>query len=817
MEDGEVPDHCFTYDGRLTSFQFAQPVLRRKSNAKGRAPKALAWPHKQLDPNTLARAGFYFEPTQEQPDNTVCFLCQKRIGGWEHGDDPIEEHLRLSPHCGWAIVAAIESGLGDYSMDDPSHPDMMEARKATFAGRWPHEGKRGWKCKTKQLVDAGWKYTPTLDSDDMATCTYCQLALDGWEPADKPMNEHYKRSPDCPFFTLIDQYQQGPAKKTARGKGARASKASRLSSQSVATLASEAPSVMDQTADHEDSVMTTTSVMTAGGTKRGRAKKGTTAKGKKTRGKKDEPVEVLEDRSDEDLPPPPPPKPTRGRKRASDSVEDSVLTNAEAPAPKKRAARGRPSKESKEVDVSVVEPHRDLDMVDAFPAPPVKTKGKNGRGSKAASIRKASAASTASIASLRHAEEDMPDDEALDRQLQADLDRPLSDDDMIAADSDSERKKAPAKGKVQKEGKEYVTATQTQLSGDHAMFDPASAEVDDADMSAELQQLRERMKAEEAETLQPPKKGRKAGTRKASKQTKSSRASRTKQPAPEPESEPEAQAGPATVMKGAPAPAEIFEPDELSFASDATVHKNSTTAAPAPKKRGRPKKNSTQPPPQPMAEDKQPEFAPEPAPIETVDTTQKSSTPDMTALKALPKQKSLAPPPAPEEEPEGLQVPATPTAIISPAPAAKKSAISPSQSPQSSDAENQPPSSKPSNTAVSDRVALGPMTATPMRASPSKRNVNFLHGLQSDQPWTAVELDVVFENLLSGKENAAPGALNGVQLSSPERTMTVEQWIHHNASLAEERLRGECEAMVTTFEGEGGRAMQCLEGLVVES
>lgn len=39
----------------------------------------------------------------------------------------------------------------------------------------------------EQLVDAGWKYTPTSDSDDMATCVYCQLALDGWEPNDKPL------------------------------------------------------------------------------------------------------------------------------------------------------------------------------------------------------------------------------------------------------------------------------------------------------------------------------------------------------------------------------------------------------------------------------------------------------------------------------------------------------------------------------------------------------------------------------------------------------------------------------------------------------
>lgn len=42
-------------------------------------------------------------------------------------------------------------------------------------------------AKSIQLVEAGWKYTPTADSDDMATCTYCSLALDGWEPKDNPL------------------------------------------------------------------------------------------------------------------------------------------------------------------------------------------------------------------------------------------------------------------------------------------------------------------------------------------------------------------------------------------------------------------------------------------------------------------------------------------------------------------------------------------------------------------------------------------------------------------------------------------------------
>jgi len=37
------------------------------------------------------------------------------------------------------------------------------------------------------MVDAGWKYTPTPEYDDMAMCAYCALALDGWEPKDQPL------------------------------------------------------------------------------------------------------------------------------------------------------------------------------------------------------------------------------------------------------------------------------------------------------------------------------------------------------------------------------------------------------------------------------------------------------------------------------------------------------------------------------------------------------------------------------------------------------------------------------------------------------
>jgi hypothetical protein len=38
-----------------------------------------------------------------------------------------------------------------------------------------------------QLVEGGWQYTPSLDADDMTTCAYCNLALEGWESEDNPL------------------------------------------------------------------------------------------------------------------------------------------------------------------------------------------------------------------------------------------------------------------------------------------------------------------------------------------------------------------------------------------------------------------------------------------------------------------------------------------------------------------------------------------------------------------------------------------------------------------------------------------------------
>lgn len=154
---------------------------------------------------------------------------------------------------------------------------------------------------------------------------------------------------------------------------------------------------------------------------------------------------------------------------------------------------------------------------------------------------------------------------------------------------------------------------------------------------------------------------------------------------------------------------------------------------------------------------------------------------------------------------------------VSPLPSASRG--TPSLSPQSSDAENHPPSMKASapraqlsspskNTSV--RFPLG--TSTP---SPSKRNAS-PGKLKSSHPWVPIDIDEILVASVSDKENtglqSALGNLKG-ELETPEKKMTVEEWIMWNAKNGEERLKRECERLVGQFEKEGARAMRALEGI----
>ncbi|KAM6521311.1 hypothetical protein FSOLCH5_006070 [Fusarium solani] len=903
MSFDDITDQYITYESRLASFH--KSVKKRGSTAGGRGTKALAWPHKNISAASLARAGLFFNPTPQSPDNVNCFLCHKGLDGWEAFDDPLLEHLKHAPECGWAVVAAIEAEVGDYAQEDPNQPYMREARKATFAGRWPHDSKKGWKCKTKQLVDAGWKYTPTEDSDDMATCAYCQLALDGWEPGDMPLEEHFNRSPECPFFILLDEAQNH--KKPPKSKAGRASKASRLSVQSVATATSEAPSLNESVAGPEDSVLTTAS--TQGG-KKTKARKAAPKKGRKTKAKK-EPVEEVEESIQEEAPP----KPSRGKKRDSTAIEDASMAMSEAPAAKKRATRTRGSVA---VPDSTLEQEEDVEMDEAS-APKKGGRKKTKKVTKSTrTVSSTSVASEVSMPAYESTPGTFPDDDEIERQLEADLERQLTEDEEITVDSDSERLKAKKRGAKASKAK----ADQSQ---DYAMFDPEPAEVDEAEVDDELRALQAEMEVDEPEPerepepesdhepepetepepepepepeeLHVPKKGRKAGTRKVSKQTKSKKGKAAAQPVeeedhtlPDETTQPEEVPERSTTPEWEP---EMKEPahEESMVSTDTVVKKSAAARSSAAGKRGRGRPSKASLVSQASADELELVEAPTQTPVETPEEPpvkrgrgrpSKASLASRASLGAEESQSSLAPPkrgrgrpskksldarksiegeeaaqPSTQRSEEDVQdevevrsakeqkgehaaarvvsfesarpsspppssahlanPPSTPGRIISPAPSARQAAISPSQSPQSSDAENQPPSSKPAASANPKRVALAPPVSTPTRGSPSKRNM--IVGLRSTTPWTELDLEAVFGSprTNSDKENGADRFLKqGQSLTSPEKQMTVQEWIYHNAAEAENKLKLECESIVSRFENEGSKAMRVLEGLVVE-
>lgn len=83
-------------ESRIHSFTKAKP-----------SSKVLSWPHPDsflATAETLADAGFYYNPSKDDPDNVACFQCGKELGGWDDDDDPFEIHSKKCPKCPWVLV-----------------------------------------------------------------------------------------------------------------------------------------------------------------------------------------------------------------------------------------------------------------------------------------------------------------------------------------------------------------------------------------------------------------------------------------------------------------------------------------------------------------------------------------------------------------------------------------------------------------------------------------------------------------------------------------------------------------------------------------
>ncbi|EJT99305.1 BIR-domain-containing protein [Dacryopinax primogenitus] len=202
---------------RVASFNASNKGNLGASQAK-RGAKSKTWPHaltETFNPESLAKAGFYFNPSDEASDNCTCFLCGKGLGGWEKGDIPYKEHVTHDENgCAWANAVCqvkfqdrINNHTFMFTTSErlPRSEAMEVARHETFSEWWPHDNVARHKASSEKMAHAGFHYTPDARAVDLVTCVYCNVELDGWQPKDDPMAEHQRKSPTCVLFTAGDR------------------------------------------------------------------------------------------------------------------------------------------------------------------------------------------------------------------------------------------------------------------------------------------------------------------------------------------------------------------------------------------------------------------------------------------------------------------------------------------------------------------------------------------------------------------------------------------------------------------------------------
>ena len=792
------------------------------------------------------------------------------------------------------------------------------------------------------MVDAGWYYCPTIESDDFVRCAYCSLSLDGWEPKDDPQyvsgltsclhmftaysNEHQRRSPDCMFFAFTVSKP-----KVGRAKKGRTSTASRLSIQSGFTAVTEGASVEKSEMNLEEGIISAVEAAKPtkagkGGKKPAKAKKAPSrAKGKLAKAKQEESqlassfVEPEDD--DFEVKVAQAPDPTlKTRKRKSENISTGEEAMAEpgvspqdeiSPSPprKRRARRASSSVAAvQEAPNASSQAGKEMDAhmtgVEGMPPPSVPAAKKPRKGSKkrvSSNAPRVSSASTASKASLRAA---IPNDEEIDAALEAELDRPLTDEegdmDALEVEQPKSRRltrsrpgstKAMASVAPTRRGTRASTAraNDTPMANLYPSIPSASGNECEAVAAEPTEAISRDVEADHAsKTKDVQMKGsRKASARQQNRKDKTDNpeeSTATFQEVKEPQVDnekkpplsrsrqtsrqlPTRQVGPLT--DAVALDTADFTPDvdssvlETQIAHDDSGHETDISVA----KQGRAKRGNRKVPAaahKAKAGRKDDAIArksgnimrtsaleiasevheqPDAMIIDDGPTNAEQAVMDIEPLKKQPKAvkgaaktskgKKTRPKPkatsrsasAASIHDEQIDVDEEQVVIPSPPFPSVHSTPRPALSPQSSDAENQPPSSRPStqrpplslqspSKSQSTQVPLAPTTPT---ASPS---VGTCSRLQSTHPWTMVDLEQIFQGTPAPDKENNPfvfgnpkmGAQNA--LTSPEKKLSVEQWIHSNAQSGEEKLRNECERLVGKFESEGMRALKALEGIV---
>ncbi len=728
-------------------------------------------------------------------------------------------------------------------------------------------------------------------------------------------DEHQRRSPDCVFFALSTTEKP----KAGRPKKGRASKASRTSTQSNFTTMSEGVSVADTDVHGDDSIMSVAEPPKA--TKSGKgAKKGTKAKNPakaKSKGQAskavDENIQVASsflEPEDDDFEVKVETAYTQGerdRKRKSEkmSTKNDVSNHAEAhnqevepqDQPRKRRATRTRGSMAQTRNAASSPPLGELDhdakmtVVEAVP-PPVpprgQKKGKGGKNRGSSKARKASTASTASKAFLRAT---MPPDDDIDAVLEAELDRPLTDeeDDVepLAITEPKGRRLTRTKPGSRKATASVAPTRRTTRAStvtvDHSIMPDIYPSLPNPAEEAQVQNPEKDEHAalvhDSPEQLSPPEHQKEATTGKTldqqnrynkepEKSGKAITAAEGKMDEETPIVAPQRARNRSIRLSDIPTTFEAPDlasdinssilgtqtaQDDSGHETDASVvaqarTKRGSRKAPAKKvkggKKAGPMSRNIEDIVQPIVDDASPaEQGTHDGPVDDrtgsvetvtveVEEPKKQRKPSRAITKSV-KTKKLPP----ETETFAREASAAPmsnqpirvveTEIARPSaqPLTAHSTPKPAPSPQSSDAENRPPSSRPSKlrpppsmqSPSNPNIIRVPLAVTTPVGSPSRNNIS---KLQTTFSWTAIEMEHIFEGTPTADKENSPFAFGEASksvrslLTSPEKKLTVEQWIQSNAQRGEEKLRNECERLVGKFEDQGVRALRVLEGIV---
>lgn len=172
-----------------------------------------SWPvHFPVDPNRLAKAGFYFTGVG---DEVVCFSCQGHVKNWNYGDIVLKKHADLYPNCNFIknisnnipLLKLPKSKTQPFTIKNAANInncshlnsvdyDKMKSeveRLKTFTGKWPLTF-----ISASSLAHAGFFYTGV---DSKVQCPFCKGIISDWVVDSKPFQEHLRRFPWCDFLS----------------------------------------------------------------------------------------------------------------------------------------------------------------------------------------------------------------------------------------------------------------------------------------------------------------------------------------------------------------------------------------------------------------------------------------------------------------------------------------------------------------------------------------------------------------------------------------------------------------------------------------